>query len=218
MHHGERDDLNLILSATLTLVSLIVGFSFSMAVNRYDDRKKLESHEAVVIRVAYERAEVLPKPYSNQIQQLLRQYVRERIDLYTSEDDASDSAAVARTFNLQRRLWETVKVPAVANQTDVTALAAAGINDVAEAESATQAAWRDRIPLAAWVLIVVASMFSCALVGYYEQPADAPRRFYVVLPALLAIALFMIADLDSARSGPTMVRPVNLERAARFMQ
>lgn len=189
-----------------------------MTVNRYDDRKKLESHEAAVIRVAYERAEVLPQSYEHQIQQLLRQYVRERIMLYTSSDDASDSAAVDRTFALQRRLWEAVKVPAVANQTDVTALAVSGVNDVFEAESATQAAWQDRIPLPAWVLIVMTAMFSCALVGYYEQPANAPRRFYIVLPALLAIALFMIADLDSARAGPTMVRPVNLERVARFMR
>ena len=43
---GERHDFNIVPAATLTLVALIVGFSFSMAVSRYDQRKTLEEAEA----------------------------------------------------------------------------------------------------------------------------------------------------------------------------
>lgn len=39
----ERRDLNLVVVATLTLLRLIIGFSFSMAIGRYDERK---NHEA----------------------------------------------------------------------------------------------------------------------------------------------------------------------------
>ncbi|MDE2481535.1 MAG: hypothetical protein KGN02_05055 [bacterium] len=214
---GEKDDLNLILSGTLTLVSLIVGFSFSMAVSRYDARKNLEAHEANVIRIAYERAELLRQPYARDIQAMLRTYIGERISLYGSGDEAGDAAILNRTFDLQRRLWDTVKPPAIAEPNEVTALAAESINQVVDAESATQAAWQDRIPLPAWVLMVVMTMFSCTLIGYYEQPDRATRRFYLVMPALLAVALFMIADLDSARSWPTMIAPVNLVRVEQLM-
>src|ERR1700752_4478262 len=35
----ERNDFDTVLTATLTLLALIIGFSFSMAVTRYDQRK-----------------------------------------------------------------------------------------------------------------------------------------------------------------------------------
>src|SRR5206468_9143338 len=38
----ERDDFGIILSATLTLLGLLIGFSFSMAISRYDQRKNYE--------------------------------------------------------------------------------------------------------------------------------------------------------------------------------
>jgi hypothetical protein len=44
-----RHEFGIILAATLTLLSLLIGFSFSMAANRYDQRKNLEEAEANAI-------------------------------------------------------------------------------------------------------------------------------------------------------------------------
>jgi len=46
---GERSEFDLILGATLTLLGLLIGFSFSMAVGRYDQRKNYEEEEANAI-------------------------------------------------------------------------------------------------------------------------------------------------------------------------
>src|SRR4029077_15189203 len=54
------DDFKLILGATLTLLGLIIGFTFSMAVSRYDQRKNLEEEEANAIGTEYVRADLLP--------------------------------------------------------------------------------------------------------------------------------------------------------------
>ena len=37
-HADLREDFNLVLAATLTLLGLLIGFSFSMASTRYDQR------------------------------------------------------------------------------------------------------------------------------------------------------------------------------------
>jgi hypothetical protein len=42
----EREDFDTVLAASLTLLALIIGFSFSMAVSRYDQRKNCEEAEA----------------------------------------------------------------------------------------------------------------------------------------------------------------------------
>ena len=58
----EREDFGTVQTATLTLLALIIGFSFSMATNRYDLRKNYEEAEANAIGTEYVRADLLPPP------------------------------------------------------------------------------------------------------------------------------------------------------------
>ena len=58
----EREDFGVIQTATLTLLGLIIGFSFSMAIGRYDQRKNYEEAEANAIGTEYVRAGLLPPP------------------------------------------------------------------------------------------------------------------------------------------------------------
>ena len=60
LNEEMREDFNVILTATLTLLGLIIGFSFSMAISRYDQRKNLEEEEANAIGTEYVRADLLP--------------------------------------------------------------------------------------------------------------------------------------------------------------
>src|SRR5215475_4724681 len=54
----DREDFNIVQTATLTLLALLVGFSLSMAVGRYDQRKNLEEGEANAIGTEYARADL----------------------------------------------------------------------------------------------------------------------------------------------------------------
>jgi hypothetical protein len=60
MEDDEHEDIGVIVSATLTLLGLIFGFSFSMADTRYDQRKRYEAAEANAIGTEYVRAGLLP--------------------------------------------------------------------------------------------------------------------------------------------------------------
>src|SRR5215470_5113273 len=71
---GERHDFSIVQAATLTLLALIIGFSFSMAVSRYDQRKALEEAEANAIATEYLRADLLPGDSGSHVRVLLRQY------------------------------------------------------------------------------------------------------------------------------------------------
>src|SRR3954447_7376399 len=82
----HRDDFSLILTATLTLLGLLIGFSFSMAANRYDMRKNLEEAEANAIGTEYLRADLLPSQDATKVKALLRQYLDQRILFYETRD------------------------------------------------------------------------------------------------------------------------------------
>ena len=68
---GKREDFGIILGATLTLLGLIVGFSFSMAISRYDQRKNYEEAEANAIGTEYIRADLLPAADAAKVRALL---------------------------------------------------------------------------------------------------------------------------------------------------
>src|ERR1044072_4932834 len=84
-----REDFDIIQGATLTLLGLIIGFTFSMALNRYDQRKNLEEEEANAIGTEYVRADFLPAAAAAKARALLRDYTNERIRFYGTRDHAT---------------------------------------------------------------------------------------------------------------------------------
>src|SRR5262244_885412 len=74
-----REDFGIILAATLTLLGLIVGFTFSMALGRYDQRKNYEEEKANAIGTEYARAGLLPAADAAKVRALLLNYLDQRI-------------------------------------------------------------------------------------------------------------------------------------------
>src|SRR5690349_24740660 len=79
-----RQDFNTLQAAALTLLGLIIAFSFSLAAERYDQRKNLEEAEANAIGTEYLRAALLPPADAAKLRSLLRNYVDERVRYYTA--------------------------------------------------------------------------------------------------------------------------------------
>src|SRR5436190_16527871 len=83
----EREDFSTVLSAALTLLALILAFSFSMAITRYDLRKNYEEAEANAIGTAYVRAELLAAADAAKVRELLRRYLDQRVLFYRTPDE-----------------------------------------------------------------------------------------------------------------------------------
>ena len=204
----EREDLDLVISSSLTLLALIIGFSFSMAVSRYDQRKDYEEEEANAIGTEYVRADLLPAAEAAKVKQLLVQYLDERLRFYQAQEWQPKTAIDAETTRLQNEMWSVVQGVAKTQQTPVVGLAVSGMNDVLNRQGYTQAAWWNRIPVGAWVLMAILSICCSGLIGYGTHQRHA--KLYVIMPLLVSIAFFMIADIDSPRRGVIRVAPQNL--------
>jgi hypothetical protein len=205
-----REDFGVILAATLTLLGLIIGFSFSMAASRYDQRKNLEEAEANAIGTEYVRADLLPAADAAKVRALLKSYVDQRVLFYTTRDAQSLRQVDARTAQLQSELWSAILAPASAQPTPITWLAVAGMNDVLNSQGYTQAAWWNRIPVAAWGLMGAIAIFGNLLLGFGARNPKAERALHLVLPLVVSVAFFLIADIDSPRRGVILVNPQNL--------
>ena len=213
-----RDDFGTIMTATLTLLGLIVGFSFSMAVGRYDQRKNLEEEEANAIGTEYVRAELLPATDAAVVRGLLLEYLDQRISYYEARDRNALEDIGSAIARQQNKLWASLKGPPLANPTALTALVVAGMNNVLNSQGYTEAAWLNRIPRAAWFLLGIISICSNLMVGLSLRNSRSKRFLIVVLPFIVAVSLLLIADIDSPRSGLIHVKPENLISLAKSLR
>lgn len=208
VQRGERTDFSTILPAALTLLGLIIGFTFSMAVGRYDQRKNLEEEEANAIGTEYVRADLLPSEIGIHVRGLLVQYLDQRVLFYEVTDLDRLGQVDSATSTLQTQLWSGITPTITRDPTPVSALVASGMNDVLNSQGYTQAAWWNRIPTNAWILMELVA-FSCNfLFGYSEHRVNRVPLF--VFPLIVAISFFLIADIDSPRHGLIRVVPQNL--------
>ena len=215
---SERQDFDMVVGATLTLLGLIIGFSFSMALSRYEQRKSYEEAEANAIGTEYLRADLLPEADAAKVKTVLRSYLQARIDFHTARDGTQLSAIDAKTSQLQSELWSAVRKVTAADRNPITALVATGMNDVLNAQGYTQAAWWNRIPPSVWALMVALAMCSTFLVGYNAKHTRRERGLLLVLPIVLSISFYLIADIESPRGGFIRIVPQNLLAVAESMR
>ncbi|MEJ8859738.1 hypothetical protein WKW79_34645 [Variovorax robiniae] len=207
---GASEDFGVILGATLGLAGLIIGFTFSMAVGRYDQRKNLEEAEANAIGTEYVRADLIPAADGAKVRALLSAYTDQRIQFYTTRDKLELQQVNDRTLRLQDELWNAVKAPALAQPNPVSALVVAGMNDVLNSQGYTQAAWWNRIPPSAWMLMFAIAISSNLLIGVGLRSSARRPYLLLVLPLVLSLAFLLIADIDTPRAGFIHVVPQNL--------
>jgi hypothetical protein len=206
----EREDFGVIQAATLTLLGLIIGFTFSMAVTRYDQRKLYEEAEANAIGTEFLRADLLPEVDAAKVRTLLLDYLDQRVLFYKVRDEGQLRQVNALTAPLQRDLWSAAQTPAAAHPSPLIALAVAGMNDVLNSQGYTQFAWDNRIPVEAWFLMGVIAVFGNLLIGYGVHRPRAKALLLLAVPLVVSISFFLIADIDSPRGGIIRVAPQNL--------
>ena len=208
LEESQRQDLGLVLAATLTLLGLIIGFGFSMVVSSYDQRRRYEVEEANAIGTEYVRADLLPAGEVARLREGLRGYLEQRVLFYKSEDENQLRRVAAQTSQLQNELWSIVQGSAASQPTPTVALAVSGMNDVGSSRGATEAAWRNRFPIAAWCLVVAIAVFCNLLIGYISH--ERTTFILLVLPLVVSTSFFLIDEIDSPRQGLIRVAPQNL--------
>jgi hypothetical protein len=191
-------------SAMLGLLALIIGFSFSMALSRFEARRDAVVNEANAIGTAALRARLLPDPHRAETLKLLRGYIQIRLDIVQSGQSLAESkTAVDSSNGVQESLWLQVKaLTAKDNGMVPTGLFIQALNEMIDDQEKRLAALRNRIPD-----IVLLGLFGIAATaaGFagYASGLDAKRtRLPVwIIGLLVATVIILIFDLDRPSSG-----------------
>jgi hypothetical protein len=210
-------DLGIIQTATLTLLGLIIGFTFSMAIARYDLRQTYEEAEANAIGTEFLRADLLPNKTAETIKGLLNEYLDQRILFYSKQDQETAKQITQRTIALENALWNELLPIARTQSSPTIALVVSGMNDVINSQGFTQAAWWNRIPTAAWWLMTAIAVGANILVGFGARNFKRNVGLFMIFPSMIGVSFFLIADIDSPRGGVIRIDPRNLIELKQLM-
>jgi hypothetical protein len=201
--HGHPA-LGTIESASLGLLALMIGFSFSMALNRYDSRKAAVLDEANAIGTTMLRAQLLPEAQAKPSADLLGQYARIRLALGRTGTDAKARAdAIARSLDLQNRLWQlAVAASAVDAHSTPIGLYVQALNDMIDMHEKRLTAIGNHVPESVVLLLYLIALTATGFTGYGAGLAgDGERGSKLVMAVLIATVLILVIDLDRPYRG-----------------
>ncbi len=199
-----KSELGAVEGGILALLGLLLGFTMSMAVARYEARKELVLQEANAIGTSYLRTRLLPVPESTEIADLLREYVALRLRYAGLRDDPYRLQAIReQTARLQNEFWNrAVSYAGKAPNPLLAGLLIQSLNQVIDLESARWMAFQNRVPPAVIFVNGIVAVFAALIVGYAFGFDGRRYLFPTSLLALaIAVVLTVIVDLDLARKG-----------------
>ena len=202
---SENADVGTLAGAALGLLALLIAFSFSMAESRYDLRRSMVLEEANAIGSTANFALMLPESAQKPILSLLRDYTTVRIGLGVPFDPAKFQRDVARSLELQTRLWQqAVAVTAEAPQSLPVYRFVGSLNEINNIHEGRLTSLRYHVPGAVMVMLIGVSMVAMAFTGYNAGVTGARRRIAMLIMSLTVTGVIMlVVDLDQpARTDP----------------
>jgi len=179
-------------NAIFALFGLLLAFTFSGAVTRYDAHRQLIVEETNAIGVAYLRLDLLPPAAQPPIRQLFRDYVTSRLHLY----DAVSNEVSPVSEHLQREIWQQSLAAATSPgaNADATRLLLPALNSMIDITATRRATFNLHPPAVVFLLLFAFSFGSAFLAGY--SMASRGRSWFHMFSLALAVTLTIYATLE----------------------
>lgn len=190
----------IILSAVLGLLALLLGFTFSLAVDRFEMRRALVVEEANAIGTAYLRAQLLEEPHRARMSRLLVKYTDNRLALATADRERALQMLPGNNAVI-RDIWIAAKAsfPTI-QHLDFSSTYLDSLNTLIEIGTSRKEARLVRVPPEVFIVLVLYMITAAAVLGYVLK---GPRSHLVAvfLLLLMTLALMLIIDIDRPVSG-----------------
>jgi hypothetical protein len=186
------------------ILGLLLGFTVSMAVTRFEVRKHLVLEEAQAIGTAHLRTQLLPATEGKEIADLLRAYTNVRV-LPEDGRDIYEKLTAARqeSARLQDAFWQRAITYGQKDPNPVRAgLLLQSLNEVIDLDAARWMAFQNRVPETVIYVIALVGMLAAMVVGYTFGLGGLRQLLWIcTLSLAITLVLAVIIDLDQPREG-----------------
>ncbi len=200
----KKKEVNELLpTSILGLLALLLGFTFSMAISRFDARKNLVMQEANAIGTAYLRADLLPEKDRGDARQILKDYTQHRLQFFVHLRTGT-TEYLQRTQDLQTRLWKLTADIAQKQRDPITGLFVQAVNEVIDTDGERVYATENHVPEIVYIVIFLITLLGVGSLSYVVGARGQGRRSLIFLSLLFPVVITLIQDLD--RPGRGLIR------------
>ena len=197
----EKGAEQLIVSAILGLLALLLGFTFALAIDRFDTRRSLVVAEANAIGTTWLRAQLLDEPHRERLSRLLEGYAANRVRLAQAQRRGDALPLLHRTELYHRRLWEaTVAAVRPIRHLEISSTLVESMNQTIDVAAERKAARRAHVPPRVLTVLLFFMAVTAYAVGYAFLGMHV-RWAAMVLLGLLSLAYLLILDIDQPTRG-----------------
>ncbi len=190
--------------AVFGLLALMIGFTFAMALSRFEARRDAVVNEANAIVTTALRARLLPAPYNSEVLELVRKYARLRVDAVQHTPTMVElNADIAQSNELQEQLWDLVLIGAPKADPSVPAwLVFDALNQLIETQEKRLALLVYQVPNEVLIGLYGIAALAMGFAGY----AEGLRKRSFALPVymmgvLVSGVIILIVDLETPFTG-----------------
>ncbi|MFL6844536.1 MAG: hypothetical protein ACJ8ER_06610 [Allosphingosinicella sp.] len=209
---------NLSASAILGLLALLLGFSFALALDRFDLRRSMTLQEANAISTTYLRSQLMDEPYRTRFHDLLQGYTAHRIKIARVADADVQRRLSVRTEQYRRQMAAVTleAIRPVYNSEFGTAFMDS-VNETLNIGAARKAARLATIPARVLVMLLLYLAVTSVIVGFVME-RGRERWAAAVLLLMLAMSYGLILDIDQPNRGSIRESQGPMEDVLQSMQ
>ena len=205
INESTKTQINAIQASLLGILALLLGFTFSLSLQRFDSRSEAVVNEANAIGTTFLRAQLLPSSVRNGAEGLLSDYLNLRVQagaISLDKQDEREAVLVKANQNLDA-LWRYAQQAADEDGGRGTSrLFIQSLNELIDSYGRRDAALNRHVPEVVLFLLFGTFIMTGALVGYASGLAGHRASFAThILVMLIVLLVFMVIDLDRPRRG-----------------
>jgi len=187
------------------VLALLLAFTFSAALQRYEDRSQKVVAEANAIGTTYLRARRLSAVMEEEVQSLLRQYLDVRIPegrIASTEPELHESL-LQQAKRMESQLWgHAVRAAELDGRPVTSGLFIQSVNELIDASGTRAAALNRHVPEIVLFLMFATIVLTTATLGYASGIAGHRVTFAALVLVMLIILMgYLTMDLDRPRRG-----------------
>lgn len=210
----SRSHINAIQASLLGVLALLLGFTFSLSLQRYDSRNAAVVDEANAIGTTYLRAQLLPLSVRPEVQELLRSYLAVRVQESTIplSNEAQRQELLNTASQNQGTLWRYAMQAAEEDKSPVTSgLFIQSLNELIDSYGRRNAVLDRHVPEVVLYLLFSTFILTWGIVGYASGIGGnrVSLAAYIML-VLIVLLIFIIIDLDRPRRGLIQINHASL--------
>jgi len=188
-------------SAVLGLLALLTGFTFALAVDRFETRRALVLEEANAIGTAYLRTQLLDEPHRTRISRMLVQYTDNRILLSAAKPDEAGRRLLETNDRLVTDFWvATVAAFPSIRGLEFSSAYLDSMNAMIDLDAARKAIRGTKVPTGVHGVLFIYILITAGVLGYVLV-GPRGRAAAAFLYVLITMSLLLILDIDRPTTG-----------------